>query len=172
MQIPKFAITDENKDFLIIIGKKEIQDVSPVFAEMLKSGMKEEIENKMIIVDFDFEIVEAAINIFYGEKVLKEFSLEDALSLYRFGDKYLCSYIMGLVEGTLIKHISPTNVVQLIKFSSPVSLNIKGLYQRCIDSLIIYFKNSTPVFGSESLDEKFLGKIFSLIYVMNLIIAK
>uniref|UniRef100_A0A914PNE6 BTB domain-containing protein n=1 Tax=Panagrolaimus davidi TaxID=227884 RepID=A0A914PNE6_9BILA len=135
--VPKFAITDEDKDFLIIIvhviHKQVLKDVSPVFAGMLQSEMKEEIENKMIIVDFDFETVEAAINIFYGEKVLKEFSFEDALSLYRFGDKYLCSYIMGLVEGTLIKHISPTNVVQLIKFSLPDSLNIKGVYQRCID---------------------------------------
>uniref|UniRef100_A0A914PYZ1 BTB domain-containing protein n=1 Tax=Panagrolaimus davidi TaxID=227884 RepID=A0A914PYZ1_9BILA len=163
--VPEFAITDEDKDFLIIIGDKEIKvhkqllkDASPVFAGMFQSGMKEEIDNKMIIVDFDFETVEVAINLFYGKTVLEEFSFEDALSLYRFGDKYLCRKIMDLVENQLIELISPSNVVQLIKFSSPDSHNIKGLYQRCIDSLIMYFKNSTPVFGSESLDKKFLPK--------------
>uniref|UniRef100_A0A914QWR3 BTB domain-containing protein n=1 Tax=Panagrolaimus davidi TaxID=227884 RepID=A0A914QWR3_9BILA len=140
------------------VHKQLLKDASPVFAGMLQSGMKEEIENKMIIVDFPFIIVEAAINIFYGEKVLKEFSFEDALSLYRFGDKYLCSYIMGLVEGTLIKYISPTNIVQLIKFSD--GFNVKKLYHSCIDSLIIYFKNSTPVFGLESLDKEFLATTF------------
>uniref|UniRef100_A0A914PUB4 Uncharacterized protein n=1 Tax=Panagrolaimus davidi TaxID=227884 RepID=A0A914PUB4_9BILA len=66
---------------------------------------------------------------------------------------------MDLVEGYLIKEISPSNVVQLIKFSSPDDLNVKKLYQKCIDFFIKCSKESTAILGSESLDEKLLVSI-------------
>uniref|UniRef100_A0A914QS82 BTB domain-containing protein n=1 Tax=Panagrolaimus davidi TaxID=227884 RepID=A0A914QS82_9BILA len=141
------------KDFKILIEEKEarvhkklLMNVSSVLKGMFESGMKESIENKMIIL--------------YGTNVIKEFSLEEMLLLYRFGDKYEIKHIMDWVEGYLIKEMSPSNVVQLIKFSSPDALNVKKLYQKCIDFFIKCSKESTPISGSESLDEKLLASIF------------
>uniref|UniRef100_A0AC35FFC6 BTB domain-containing protein n=1 Tax=Panagrolaimus sp. PS1159 TaxID=55785 RepID=A0AC35FFC6_9BILA len=155
-----------NKDFLIVIGDKKLKvhkqvlkDASLAFAGMLQSGMKESIENKMIIEDFEFKIVEAAIKLLYGVNGLRKFSFEEMLVLYRFADKYEIQHIMDLVEGYLIKEISPSNVVQLIQFSAPDSLNVNKLYQSSIAFFIECSKESTPVLGSESLDGKLLVSI-------------
>uniref|UniRef100_A0A914QTA6 BTB domain-containing protein n=1 Tax=Panagrolaimus davidi TaxID=227884 RepID=A0A914QTA6_9BILA len=89
------------KDFLIVIGDKKLKvhkqvlkDASLAFAGMLQSGMKEAIENKMIIEDFEFKIVEAAIKLLYGVNGLRKFSFEEMLVLYRFADKYEIQHIM------------------------------------------------------------------------------
>uniref|UniRef100_A0A914R3J7 Uncharacterized protein n=1 Tax=Panagrolaimus davidi TaxID=227884 RepID=A0A914R3J7_9BILA len=107
----------------------------------------------------NFKKTEVAIKLLYGTNVLKGFSIEELLLLYRFGDKYEIKHIMDLVEGYLIKDISSSNVVQLIRFSSPNALNVKKLYQKCIDFFIKCLKESTPILGSESLDEKLLVSI-------------
>jgi ribosomal protein S8 len=154
------------KDFLIVIGDKKLKvhkqvlkDASLAFSGMLQSGMKEAIENKMIIEDFEFKIVEAAIKLLYGVNGLRKFSFEEMLVLYRFADKYEIHHIMDLVEGYLIKEISSSNVVQLIQFSAPDSLNVNKLYQCSIAFFINCSKESEPVYGSEALDEKLLASI-------------
>uniref|UniRef100_A0AC34FQF7 BTB domain-containing protein n=1 Tax=Panagrolaimus sp. ES5 TaxID=591445 RepID=A0AC34FQF7_9BILA len=84
------------EDFTIVIGDKEIKvhkqvliDVSPVFSGMLESGMKESIQNKMIITDFPFEIVETSINLCYNSNFPTSlFTIEDMLLLLKFADKY------------------------------------------------------------------------------------
>uniref|UniRef100_A0AC34FEV7 BTB domain-containing protein n=1 Tax=Panagrolaimus sp. ES5 TaxID=591445 RepID=A0AC34FEV7_9BILA len=160
-----FVQNDQEKDFTIVVGDKEIKvhkqvlmDTSPVFSGMLESGMKESIENKMAIKDFPFEIVNVAIKLFYNLGVPRNFALEDILSLYQFADKYQINVITDLVENYLIKHISPLNVVQLIHFSTVFS--VTKLHQSSVQFLVKCSKESTPVYGSESLGDRFLAMIF------------
>uniref|UniRef100_A0A914PUR9 BTB domain-containing protein n=1 Tax=Panagrolaimus davidi TaxID=227884 RepID=A0A914PUR9_9BILA len=157
-----------DKDFLIIVDDNEVLvhkqlliNVSPVLAGMFESGMKESIEGKMVIVDFPFKIVEAAIKLLNGDRGTCKFVLEDLLILYKFSDKYHFQFIMDLVEYNLIKHISPTNVVQLTQFSSPDSFNIKKLHQSCIKFLIKCFKEEIPINAPESLDKDLVFNIFT-----------
>uniref|UniRef100_A0AC34FA48 BTB domain-containing protein n=1 Tax=Panagrolaimus sp. ES5 TaxID=591445 RepID=A0AC34FA48_9BILA len=161
----KIAQKKNDKDFIIVVGDKEINvhkqvlmNASAVWTGMFESGMKESIENKMFIEDFPFKIVDAAINIFYSNNVPRKFSFEDILSLYKFADKYEIHLIMDLVGAYLIKHLSPTNVCQLIHFSKDFS--IKKLHQSCIDFLLKCSKESTPILGLESLDKDFLASMF------------
>uniref|UniRef100_A0AC34G0H1 BTB domain-containing protein n=1 Tax=Panagrolaimus sp. ES5 TaxID=591445 RepID=A0AC34G0H1_9BILA len=146
----------QEKDFTIIVGKKEIQvhkkvlmDASSVFAGMLESGMKEAIENKMIIdeEEFSFEVVDTAVQLCYNAFFLLEFNLEDMLSLYKFADKY---DIKGSVEDSLIKGISASNVVQLVHFST--TFNAEKLHQNCVEFVIKCLEGRTPVLGSDTLD--------------------
>uniref|UniRef100_A0A914QWN1 BTB domain-containing protein n=1 Tax=Panagrolaimus davidi TaxID=227884 RepID=A0A914QWN1_9BILA len=90
------------KDFLIVVNGKKVLvhkqlliNVSPVFSGMFHSGMKEAIEGKMVIVDFPFKIVEAAIKVLYGDRGTCKFVLEDLLLLYQFSDKYRIQFIMA-----------------------------------------------------------------------------
>uniref|UniRef100_A0A914YFE0 BTB domain-containing protein n=1 Tax=Panagrolaimus superbus TaxID=310955 RepID=A0A914YFE0_9BILA len=156
---------NQNQDFTIIIGEKEIKvhkqvlmDASPVLAAMLESGLKESTENKMTVLDFSFEIVEAAIKLCYNRYIPLNFTLEDALSIYRFADKYQMKLIMDSLENFLIEKLSSSNVVQLVYFSKEFA--IKKLHQSCVDLLIKCSKESTPVYGSKSLDKDLLAMMF------------
>uniref|UniRef100_A0AC35FVW1 Uncharacterized protein n=1 Tax=Panagrolaimus sp. PS1159 TaxID=55785 RepID=A0AC35FVW1_9BILA len=81
------------------------------------------------------------------------------LSLYEFAKKYRITFFMDSVEDSLIKHISSSNVVNLIKISSPHSFNITKLHQKCNEFFIKCLKETTPVYASESLGEKFLASL-------------
>uniref|UniRef100_A0AC34FNX5 BTB domain-containing protein n=1 Tax=Panagrolaimus sp. ES5 TaxID=591445 RepID=A0AC34FNX5_9BILA len=154
------------EDFTIVIVDKEIKvhkqvlmDSSPVLNRMFESRMNESIENRMIIPDFPFEIVNAAIKLCYNSDFsTSSFTIEDLLSLFKFADKYEIILIMDLVENDLMKKISPSNVVQLIHFTK--SLTASKLYQSCINFLLKCSKESTPVLGVESLGDRFLATCF------------
>uniref|UniRef100_A0AC35GT60 BTB domain-containing protein n=1 Tax=Panagrolaimus sp. PS1159 TaxID=55785 RepID=A0AC35GT60_9BILA len=137
------------------VHKQVLKDASPVWAGMLESGMKESIENKIEIKDFEFKIVEAAIKLCYRLNGPQKFTFEEMLLFFKFADKYQIKFIMEMIENYLITQISPANIVHLIKFSSPDSLNVKNLYQNCIKFFIQFSKTSTAIFCSDSLDEKF-----------------
>uniref|UniRef100_A0A914QFJ4 BTB domain-containing protein n=1 Tax=Panagrolaimus davidi TaxID=227884 RepID=A0A914QFJ4_9BILA len=165
---PKCFSKNGDKDFLIIVNDKEVQvhkkliiNVSPVFAGIFQSGMKESIENKIVIIDFPFKIVEAAIKLLYGDRGTCKFVLENLLKLYLFSDKYRIQFISDLVENHLIKHISQTNVVQLSQFSASDSFNIKKLHQSRIKFLIKCFKEEIPIYASENLDKNLVFNIFT-----------
>uniref|UniRef100_A0A914YZ10 BTB domain-containing protein n=1 Tax=Panagrolaimus superbus TaxID=310955 RepID=A0A914YZ10_9BILA len=85
----------ENKDFTIIVDEKEIaahKNVlaarSPVFARMFESGMKEAKENRVVIKDFPFNIVEAAIKLCYHHSLVPYATLNDKIKFLSFFDKY------------------------------------------------------------------------------------
>uniref|UniRef100_A0A914QFX0 BTB domain-containing protein n=1 Tax=Panagrolaimus davidi TaxID=227884 RepID=A0A914QFX0_9BILA len=154
-----FSIVVDGKE--VLVHKKLLIDSSHVLAGMFESGMKEAVEGKMVIVDFPFKIVECAIKLLYGDRGTCKLVLEDLLLLYKFSDKYRIQFMMDLVEYHLIKHISPTNVVQLTQFSSPDSFNIKKLHQSCIKFLIKCFKEEIPINASESLNKDLVFNIFT-----------
>uniref|UniRef100_A0A914Q148 Uncharacterized protein n=1 Tax=Panagrolaimus davidi TaxID=227884 RepID=A0A914Q148_9BILA len=120
---------------------------------------KEAIENKMVIQDFPFEIVDIAVKLIYDKRISLKNPLEDMLLLYEFGQKYCIKFIMDLIEKYLIKEISPATVVYLYKFSSPDAANIVKLQQKCIDHFMKCLKEKTPIYAAESLGETFLASI-------------
>uniref|UniRef100_A0A914Q2B0 Uncharacterized protein n=1 Tax=Panagrolaimus davidi TaxID=227884 RepID=A0A914Q2B0_9BILA len=126
---------------------------------MLKFEIKEAIENKMVIQDFPFKIVDISIKLLYGKSILLKNLLEDMLLLYKFGHKYRIKFIMDLIEEHLIKQISQANVVYLFKFSSPDASNVIKLHQKCIDYFMKCLKETTPIYAIESLEEKFLASM-------------
>uniref|UniRef100_A0A914P3G6 BTB domain-containing protein n=1 Tax=Panagrolaimus davidi TaxID=227884 RepID=A0A914P3G6_9BILA len=157
----KTALKRNDKDFMIVVGNQQIQvhkqvliDASHVWAGMLQSGMKESFENQMEIKDFEFKIVDISVKLLYGISILLKFSIETMLSLYRFGDKYRIQLIMAYC---LIKHISPTNVVYLFKFSLLNSFNVKKLHQSCIQFLIKCIQESIPIYAFDSLNKEFVS---------------
>uniref|UniRef100_A0A914PEN0 BTB domain-containing protein n=1 Tax=Panagrolaimus davidi TaxID=227884 RepID=A0A914PEN0_9BILA len=87
---------DQNgKDFAFCVEEKEIIvhrfvvcAKSSVFARMIECGMKESVEGKVIIIDFDYKTVEAAINFCYGIEGKNLWSVESAADLLRFAEKY------------------------------------------------------------------------------------
>uniref|UniRef100_A0A914PTP7 Uncharacterized protein n=1 Tax=Panagrolaimus davidi TaxID=227884 RepID=A0A914PTP7_9BILA len=130
-------------------------------------GKNESFDNKMVINDFPFKIVDISVNLIYGKSILLKSSLEDMLLLFRFGDKYHIQTIMDMIEECLIKEISPVTVVYLIKFSSPDSSNVPILYQKCVEFFIKCLKEATPIYAAESLGEKFLKSMYSKAILSN-----
>uniref|UniRef100_A0A914P5K5 BTB domain-containing protein n=1 Tax=Panagrolaimus davidi TaxID=227884 RepID=A0A914P5K5_9BILA len=170
----KSAWKRKNKDFLIVIGDKEIQVHKKVLlaASNSMNGNKESFDNKMVINDFPFKIVDIAVKLIYGKSILLKSSLEDMFLLFCFGDKYRIQTIMDMIEKCLIEEISPVNVVYLLKFSSPDSndsTNVPILYQECVRFLIKCLKKATPIYAAENLGEKFLESMFSKSILSNFI---
>uniref|UniRef100_A0A914Q479 BTB domain-containing protein n=1 Tax=Panagrolaimus davidi TaxID=227884 RepID=A0A914Q479_9BILA len=163
-----FSKDDEKKfekDFTIVVGKKRIKvhkhaliDASPVFTGMFNSGMKETLERKMIIKDFPFKIVDVAVKLLYNVNILRKFSTEDMLLLYKFAEKYEIKHIMDFVENYLIKKLSPANVVQFVHFSK--EFHVTKLQHICIEFLVKCYKESTPIYAMESLNKEFVVSIF------------
>uniref|UniRef100_A0A914Q2A1 BTB domain-containing protein n=1 Tax=Panagrolaimus davidi TaxID=227884 RepID=A0A914Q2A1_9BILA len=161
-----FTLKRNDKDFMIVVGNKTIHvhkklliETSCIWAEMLNSETKEAVENKMVIQDFPFEIVDIAVKLIYDKRISLKNPLEDMLLLYKFGQKYRIKFIMDLIEEDLIKEISPANVVHLLKFSSPDALNVIKLHQKCIDCFVKCLKETTPIYAAESLGETFLASM-------------
>uniref|UniRef100_A0A914P9X1 BTB domain-containing protein n=1 Tax=Panagrolaimus davidi TaxID=227884 RepID=A0A914P9X1_9BILA len=161
----KSAWKRKNKDFLIVIGDKEIHVHKKVLLAASKSmiGNKETFDNKMVINDFPYKIVDIAVKLIYGKSVMLKSSLEDMFLLFHFGDRYRIQAIMDMIEKCLIREISPVNVVYLLKFSSPDSndsTNVPNLYQECVEFFIKCLKKATPIYAAESLGEEFLESMF------------
>uniref|UniRef100_A0A914QIY0 BTB domain-containing protein n=1 Tax=Panagrolaimus davidi TaxID=227884 RepID=A0A914QIY0_9BILA len=156
----KSALKGKKKDFPIIIGNKKIRvhkqvlkNVSPVWAEKIDSQMKEYIG----IEGFSSKIVCFAVKLLYG--VLINLSMENMLTLYLFAQKYRIQILLDFIEEHLIKEISPANVVNLFKFSSPDASNIPNLHQKCIKYFIKCLKETIPIYAIESLGETFLASM-------------
>lgn len=61
---------------------------SPVFNSMFNLEMKEGLQNQMVIDDFSYDTVEAAIKFCYFEQLEGIYTTDALLSLLQFFDKY------------------------------------------------------------------------------------
>uniref|UniRef100_A0A914YEM0 BTB domain-containing protein n=1 Tax=Panagrolaimus superbus TaxID=310955 RepID=A0A914YEM0_9BILA len=55
---------------------------------MIESGMQESKESKVTIIDFNFETVEKAVKFCYGFEDPNLWSIDNAVNLLQFADKY------------------------------------------------------------------------------------
>uniref|UniRef100_A0AC35GAY5 BTB domain-containing protein n=1 Tax=Panagrolaimus sp. PS1159 TaxID=55785 RepID=A0AC35GAY5_9BILA len=155
----------QRKNFTIIVGDKSIKlhkrvlkAASPAFTAMFDSGMKEAVEKNMVITDFEYEVVHAAMKLLYSASVPTTFNFEQTLSLLQFADKYAIELIKNLVQDYLITRISSTNVCSLILFTKTIVLG-NQLQQKCINFIINRLKARQHVHGMETLDKDVMVEI-------------
>jgi hypothetical protein len=155
----------QGKNFTIVVGDKSIKlhkhvlkAASPVFIAMFDAGMKEAVEKNMVITDFEYEVVHAAMKLLYSASVPTTFNFEQMLSLLQFADKYAIELIKNLVQDYLITRISSTNVCSLILFTKTIVLG-NQLQQKCIDFIINRLKARQHVHGMETLDKDVMVEI-------------
>uniref|UniRef100_A0AC35GUK2 BTB domain-containing protein n=1 Tax=Panagrolaimus sp. PS1159 TaxID=55785 RepID=A0AC35GUK2_9BILA len=86
---------------------------STIFAKMFESGMKEAKENKVVIKDFSYDIVEKAIKLFYHQSLVPHTTLEEKTKLLQFFDKYDIQQLKDDLEKHLISIIDVSNVCRL-----------------------------------------------------------
>uniref|UniRef100_A0AC35GB50 BTB domain-containing protein n=1 Tax=Panagrolaimus sp. PS1159 TaxID=55785 RepID=A0AC35GB50_9BILA len=153
------------RNFTIVVGDKCIKihkhvlkAASPVFIAMFDSGMKETVEKTMVINDFEYEVVHAAMKLLYSTSIPTTFNFEQMLSLLQFADKYAIELIKNLVQDYLITKISSTNVCSLILFTKTIVL-ANRLQQKCVNFIIMRLKAGQPVHGMETLDKDIMVKI-------------
>uniref|UniRef100_A0A914QZ19 BTB domain-containing protein n=1 Tax=Panagrolaimus davidi TaxID=227884 RepID=A0A914QZ19_9BILA len=71
------------------VHKLVISAKSSVFDRMIhSSGFKESKENKVLIKDFDYEIIEIAIKYCYRISIFESLNISNGIKLLQFSDKY------------------------------------------------------------------------------------
>jgi hypothetical protein len=81
---------------------------------MLSSGMMETTSNKIIISDFDFEVVKEFINFLYLDTCDQDVLTKHAKSLLAIAHKYDVKGLIQLCENHLIGTLTVDTVVELI----------------------------------------------------------
>uniref|UniRef100_A0AC34Q4V0 BTB domain-containing protein n=1 Tax=Panagrolaimus sp. JU765 TaxID=591449 RepID=A0AC34Q4V0_9BILA len=126
------------KDFTIHVGNKEIKvhkcilaHSSIVFAAMFQQKSNQAVcQGNIVITDYNFETIKAAVNLMYKNEVDPGLSVNTLLNLNKFVIQY------GLVAKeriltTLKKKISPETVLEISSFSK--KNNMVPLYNSCLD---------------------------------------
>uniref|UniRef100_A0A914QMN9 BTB domain-containing protein n=1 Tax=Panagrolaimus davidi TaxID=227884 RepID=A0A914QMN9_9BILA len=111
---------ENSKDFTIFVDEKKIDvhkcvlsAISPVFARIFESGMKESEENNVTIKDFTYEIVETAIKYCYHSSLVTDPTIENKMKVLPFFDKYNIQLFKDDLESFLISEIHESNVCLL-----------------------------------------------------------
>uniref|UniRef100_A0A914Z0N3 BTB domain-containing protein n=1 Tax=Panagrolaimus superbus TaxID=310955 RepID=A0A914Z0N3_9BILA len=151
---------EENKDIIITADGKEVTahklvlaTRSPVFAAMFQSGMKEAKENKVEIKDFSFDIVQAAVKLFYHHSLVTDIKLDDKMKLLSFFDKYEIHSLKNDLEAYLISGINESNVCCLA--NTALNSNSRKLKEKCVEFLHHCLKASKPICDFDLLDKDF-----------------
>uniref|UniRef100_A0AC35GMZ6 BTB domain-containing protein n=1 Tax=Panagrolaimus sp. PS1159 TaxID=55785 RepID=A0AC35GMZ6_9BILA len=153
------------KDFTIVVGKKEIEVhkcvlacQSPVFAAMLKPHTKEAIENKVVISDFTFEVVEKGIKLCYTQLHVSDCSVKENLLLLKFTDKYDIKVVKENLEEYLGDQIAVENVCEISKCSGET--NVLKLQNKCLDFLALFLSKKEDIPNMEILEKTVLIAAF------------
>uniref|UniRef100_A0A914Y052 BTB domain-containing protein n=1 Tax=Panagrolaimus superbus TaxID=310955 RepID=A0A914Y052_9BILA len=125
---------------------------------MFESGMKEAEENKVIIEDFSFEIVEAAIKLCYHHSLVTNTTLNEKMILLQFFDKYNIQSLKENLESYLISEINESNVCLLTNCS--LLSNASKLEEKCTKFLRDCFKSTKPICDVDVLDKNFALNLF------------
>uniref|UniRef100_A0A914Y589 BTB domain-containing protein n=1 Tax=Panagrolaimus superbus TaxID=310955 RepID=A0A914Y589_9BILA len=155
----------DDRDFVISVGKNgedktEIKihklilaSRSPVFDAMLKAEMKEKVENRIEIVDFGVEIVEAAVDFFYDQESYVMLDLDNLIGLLQFADKYDVKDLKRKIENQLFDLLHPTNICQIVNAS--IISNSQMLKDICLSSMIVFHCQKVLIENLEILDKDF-----------------
>uniref|UniRef100_A0A914PCA2 BTB domain-containing protein n=1 Tax=Panagrolaimus davidi TaxID=227884 RepID=A0A914PCA2_9BILA len=151
---------NETKDFTIVVGSKEIMvhkcvlfSRSDVFRAMLKPHTKESAENKVVLKEVPFEIVETAVKMMHEYNCDTALSTDDLMSLLQFFDIYNLTQPKAKIELLLIDRICPSTVCRLANHS--VLTNSSDLKEKCIEFLAVAFTTKSSLNDFEALDKDF-----------------
>uniref|UniRef100_A0A914PC49 BTB domain-containing protein n=1 Tax=Panagrolaimus davidi TaxID=227884 RepID=A0A914PC49_9BILA len=139
-----------DRDFVISVGKNDGPKVeikihklilasrSTVFNDMVNADMKEKMESKIEITDFDADTVQTAVDFFYDRDTYKSRNLSE-------------------IERLLVHELNPKTICQIANAS--VASNSSVLKSFCIQSMIIYLKQEIPIAHYETLNSDFTAAL-------------
>uniref|UniRef100_A0AC34GPB5 BTB domain-containing protein n=2 Tax=Panagrolaimus sp. ES5 TaxID=591445 RepID=A0AC34GPB5_9BILA len=168
VQVPAENLTmfymNADKDFVFAVEEQEIRvhksiliENSPVFATMLDSDKwKETMENRIVVSDVSFKVVEIAINAYYGKVYEKPLTKEEYLMLFQFADKYDMEKLKKAVEQSIVFH--PNNVVEYANFF--LQGYCDDLVNCAIDYILSCSQYSVPIQDIDVLDNQIRGMFF------------
>uniref|UniRef100_A0A914PDF2 BTB domain-containing protein n=1 Tax=Panagrolaimus davidi TaxID=227884 RepID=A0A914PDF2_9BILA len=154
------------EDFTIVSDEKEIKVYkcvlacqSPVFAAMFKHSMKEGIENKVVISDFTFDIVEKAMKLCYQQMDISNVSNDEIYLLLEFADKYDITILKDNLEESLVEKLDISNVCEIVK--NIANGNALKVRNKCIDFVTACVARKKFVPNMELLDNAFMVTVFA-----------
>ena len=110
----KFLFSESLSDVQLIVGKEVLYAHkfilaarSDVFAAMFTHEMKESMENKVKIEDFNLEVIKEMLRYIYTQKVDEIETITD--DLLAVAGKYLLNELKSICESNLIENLSNDN---------------------------------------------------------------
>uniref|UniRef100_A0A914QF21 BTB domain-containing protein n=1 Tax=Panagrolaimus davidi TaxID=227884 RepID=A0A914QF21_9BILA len=150
-----FVIAAEGKE--IVVHKWVLALRSPIFARMFESGMKEAEENKVIITDFSFIVVEKAIKLCYHQSLVPHSTLEEKMKFLQFFNKYDIQPLKNNLETYLITVLNELTVCRLT--NAALLSNATKLETKCTEFLKDSIKKK-PISDFDILDKDFALNLF------------
>uniref|UniRef100_A0AC35GQJ7 BTB domain-containing protein n=1 Tax=Panagrolaimus sp. PS1159 TaxID=55785 RepID=A0AC35GQJ7_9BILA len=151
---------EDRKDFAIVANGQQImahKNVlaahSRVFDRMFESGMKESTENKVVIENFSFNIVEMAIKLCYHRTFVSCTTLTEKMELLQFFDKYEIQTLKDYYETLLVSEIDVSNVCILA--NAALRTNSLKLKESCAEFLHNCLRTGNPIKDFDLLDKDF-----------------
>uniref|UniRef100_A0A914Z8L9 BTB domain-containing protein n=1 Tax=Panagrolaimus superbus TaxID=310955 RepID=A0A914Z8L9_9BILA len=133
---------NNNKNFIIVVGGKEIEvhknvlaSESIIFGNYFASITADSVFHKVEITDYPYHIVETAVKFCYYRNFVTPLTLEDVMLLLQFFDEYKADLLKRQFEEFLVSQISISTVFRLSKMFS------KNLMQKCCKKNVPYFMN-------------------------------
>uniref|UniRef100_A0AC34R6L6 BTB domain-containing protein n=1 Tax=Panagrolaimus sp. JU765 TaxID=591449 RepID=A0AC34R6L6_9BILA len=155
---------DEFTDFIICAGKKEFKvhkavlaSSSPVFSAMFKQNCKEAKENKVVITDFDADIVAFGIKFIYEQGFPFNSNYEKIMKLWDFADKYAI-FEKEWIDDWLFYNINKNTVCLMSNFAK--KREIKAVYVKCVKFFVKNAKQVCTFDNYKHLDAEIIKDIF------------
>ncbi|XP_053598989.1 uncharacterized protein LOC103572068 [Microplitis demolitor] len=118
----QFLKADVFSDITLIVGNQELpahrvilSTHSPYFHEILTSGTKEAIENRIAIENFSLDVITEMLEFFYTGKTKASNDADVALKMIEVAEMYQISKLKEICESTLIKNMTIKNVLTILK---------------------------------------------------------
>uniref|UniRef100_A0A914Q063 BTB domain-containing protein n=1 Tax=Panagrolaimus davidi TaxID=227884 RepID=A0A914Q063_9BILA len=124
---------------------------------MFESGMKEAEENKVVITDFSFNIVEKAIKLCYHRSLVSHTTMDEKMKLIQFFDKYDIQPLKDNLETYLITVLNELTVCRLT--NAALLSNATKLEMKCTEFLKDSIK-TRPISDFDILDKDFALNLF------------
>uniref|UniRef100_A0A914R3W1 BTB domain-containing protein n=1 Tax=Panagrolaimus davidi TaxID=227884 RepID=A0A914R3W1_9BILA len=166
---------NNSEDFEILVYGETIQihkfmiiAESPVFTKMFESDFKEAKENKVTIIDFKYEIVQAAIDYCYRQNItefLKDY--KNMMELLRFSDKYDFQTLKPKLEKHVENNLTKESVFHIA--SAAEKANAPKLRQACIKFVKPFLNNCSawPATEMTEIDPMFWKDLVAAALNMN-----
>uniref|UniRef100_A0A0K0EN21 BTB domain-containing protein n=1 Tax=Strongyloides stercoralis TaxID=6248 RepID=A0A0K0EN21_STRER len=125
-----FKIVCQDQEFFV--HKFILASQSSVFKAMLmKTNIKEEVDNTIIIKDFTPETVSKMIEYLYSGKIITELKVDECIQLLRLAEKYYLKRLKILCEEKLSAKISIENFCTLVEEAD--NNNSDFLMKACVE---------------------------------------
>uniref|UniRef100_A0A914PE61 Uncharacterized protein n=1 Tax=Panagrolaimus davidi TaxID=227884 RepID=A0A914PE61_9BILA len=119
--------------------------------------MQENVDNRLEITDYDFEVIEAAVEYFYDQEGLQFYDLDILVDCLQFAVEYDMGDFKNKLEHYLFFRVYPDTFCQIANAS--ISYNLMKLKEFCLDVFDLYVEHSMAVDDFEMLDPAFVEEM-------------